>query len=459
MSGSPSRWSQRTYRGSIRVRLTVVATLAVVVVLAVASIAVVVSQRRVLTENLDEALVLQADTVSPLLDEGTLPASLPSRGDEDSFVQVLAADGSVVAATESVAGRPALVAVPVQAGSTWRDVDELPVDDARFRVLTRRAPGAEGDAVIVAAAPLDDVDESTRVLSVSLAIIVPLAALALALMVWLLVGRTLRPVEEIRREVVDMGGRDLSRRVPEPDGNDEVARLARTMNAMLARIEHAVDRQRQFLADASHELRSPLTRMRTELEVDLAHPERSDPIATERSVLDETVGMQQLVEDLLHLARSDSDAAWEPDRRVVDLDDLVLGHALRIRAERPIDVRTALVDAVQLRGDERALSRAVGNIADNAARHAASWVSFEVTEAPGTAVIAISDDGPGIPADRHNQVFERFRRLDDARARDAGGSGLGLAIAREVITRHGGTISIDPMFEPGARFVVHLPID
>ncbi len=283
-------------------------------------------------------------------------------------------------------------------------------------------------------------------------------AVLLAVLIWWLVGHTLRPVEAIRAEVADIGGSDLHRRVPVPSGDDEIARLARTMNTMLERVDDAAQAQARFVADASHELRSPLTRIRSELEVDLAHTDRSDLAATHRSVLQETVGLQHLVEDLLLLARTGAGAATATSASAVDLDDIVVSLARRLRADGQVAVDITDVTAVQVRGHAAALTRAVGNLADNAARHATDTVTLTLGERDHSAVLAVSDDGPGIPPEDRERVFERFTRLDEARAAHDGGAGLGLAIARDIVERHGGTLAVDPDHHPGARLVVTLPL-
>jgi signal transduction histidine kinase len=269
----------------------------------------------------------------------------------------------------------------------------------------------------------------------------------------------LRPVEAIRNEVAMIGGKDLERRVSVPAGDDEIARLARTMNGMLGRIETATRRQQQFVADASHELRNPLTRIRSELEVDAAHPESADLAATHRSILDETIALQQLVDDLLQLARADAGVAATPATRgPVDLDDVVLREAARLRASAAtITVDTSNVSGAQVSGDPAQLTRVVRNLADNAARHAAAAVTFTLTEQDHSAVLTVTDDGPGIPAEDRERVFERFTRVDDARNAAHGGAGLGLSITREIVQAHGGRVAIDPDHAPGTRVVVVLP--
>ncbi len=254
-----------------------------------------------------------------------------------------------------------------------------------------------------------------------------------------------------------IGAEDLHRRVPEPTTADEIGRLARTMNAMLARLEDSTDRQQRFVADASHELRSPLTGIRAQLEVDLAHPERADWEATERDVLDDAIRLQRLVDDLLALATADASALDESHRAPVDLDEIVLTEARRLRSRTTHHVDTAGVSGAQVEANADQLVRAVRNLLDNAARHARSTVTVTL---PRDRVRRRDDRRrrrPGHPGRASaSSVFERFTRLDDARTRDRGGTGLGLAITREVVTAHGGTISITNT--PGACFTVVLPL-
>ncbi len=436
----------RSGRRSVRFRITATAAITVFVVLALAGLALVTAQRRVLTSNLDESLEQVANELSsaPSLPTGTLSGF----GDDDSFAQVVGADGTVLAATANLAGKESVLdPVPDVIRPQLRTLDGPPHDEARFRVRTQRVAGSQPGAIVHVGGTLDDIDESTRTLARSLAVTTPTLALLLAALIWGLVGRTLRPVESIRAEVEGIGGRELSRRVPEPGTGDEVDDLARTMNAMLARLEESAERQQRFVADASHELRSPLTRMRTELEVD----------GGASSVLDEVVAMQRLVTDLLYLARSSSDAAAPTRRARIDLDDLVLRSASQLRAERSIEVDTRAVSGAQVDGDPDQLGRVVTNLLDNAGRHARSTVTVTLSESEGEAVLSVADDGPGIPPADRERIFERFTRLDAARTAGDGGSGLGLAITRDIVAAHGGTITVDPSFAPGARLVVRLP--
>ena len=449
----PRRWGAAM--ATVRFRVAAIATAAVLVVLAVTGFVLVATQARLLTDGLDETLDARADELANRVREGELPPTLLGLGDEDSVVQVVR-DGDVVAASPPALGEPPVAGLPSGGRTADRQtVDHLPPDGGDGRVRSLVVETSDGPALVLVAASLEDVHESTRVLSAALSVAVPVVAALLAALIWWLVGRTLRPVEAIRAEVAGIGGGDLDRRVPVPPGHDEVARLARTMNAMLDRVENAVRRQQRFTADASHELRSPLTRIRSEVEVDLAHPEGADLRATHRSVLDEVSGLQRLVGDLLHLARSDATAA-PVARQPVDLDDVVLTEAQRVRNSGRVLVDATGVSAARVSGDSSQLGRVVGNVADNAARHARSAITITLSERNGDAVLTIADDGPGIPPEAAERVFDRFVRLDEARS-GGGGTGLGLAIARDIVERHGGTIAVDAQHQPGARIVIRLP--
>ncbi|WIV61238.1 ATP-binding protein [Amycolatopsis nalaikhensis] len=273
---------------------------------------------------------------------------------------------------------------------------------------------------------------------------VPVVALLISVIAWLAVRRSLRPVEAIRAEVAEIGAHDLSRRVPDPRGRDEIARLAGTMNTMLERLDEAVTRQSRFTSDASHELRTPLASLRTQLEVLLAHPDRLDwRHACENALLDVT-RLQDLVADLVLLGKLDHAG---PDH----LEAVPLSEVAEAVAAGRAEVVVGGTPVV--RGHRSRLERLVRNLVDNARRHAVSRVVVEVSVVDGWAVLAVEDDGPGIPEADRERVFDRFVRLDDARARDEGGSGLGLAIVADIARAHGGTAVV----ERGSRFVVRLP--
>jgi signal transduction histidine kinase len=252
------------------------------------------------------------------------------------------------------------------------------------------------------------------------------------------VGRSLHPVEAIRRRVATITGRDLRARVPVPAARDEVARLAETMNAMLDRLEASANTQRRFVSDASHELRSPLTTLRAGLEL-LATQQPATAGTTMDMVIEETDRLDRLVSALLLLARAD-DQGLALRAADVDLDDLVDAERQRLHHSHLAIVVTA--QPVRVRGDAHQLAQALRNLVDNAVRYARRTVAVRLWQENGFALLEVADDGPGIPATDRERVFERFVRLDESRSRDAGGSGLGLAIVREIANAHGGYVRV-----------------
>lgn len=441
-------------RRTVRLRITVLATVIAGALLVGIAVLLVVVQQRTLTRSLDDSLRQRADAAAELL-ALAVPESLPGSGDDDA-TQLVDAAGSVVSASTNLTGSGPIAADP--GNGDLITVRRLPALEDDMRVLSRTIRGPDGERLILhVAAAADDVADSVAILRTSLLVAIPLAVALLAGLVWWLVGRSLQPVEAIRAEVASITGGRLDRRVPIPMGDDEIASLAFTMNQMLDRLESAAERQQRFVADASHELRSPLTRIRSELEVDLATPETSDPTTTHRSVLEEVAAMEHLVDDLLHLARRDAGQS-EVRQEPVDLDDLVLLEAERLRTRTALTVDTSAVSAAQVVGDRAQLARAIRNLIDNASRHAASTVSLELVESGPSALLTIIDDGPGIPEDQRQRIFERFARTDEGRSRGDGGTGLGLAIVRDIVERHGGTVSVGDGDGRGARLLVRLPV-
>lgn len=449
----------------IRARITLVAATLVLFVLALAGFALVSAQRAVLTDSVDEVLTRRAEAVVEAVDavasspgDGTAPSpisgaalTLPGDGDEESWAVVIGASGTVVAETER-ASRGIRLAAPPGKSAVFSAVTAPNGEQYRVR------SGRVDDLVVHTSTPLDDVNESVDALVRGLAVSVPLTTLLLAAGVWLLVGRVLRPVEAIRREVATIRGETLDRRVPEPATRDEIARLAATMNEMLDRIERASTEQRRFVDDASHELRSPLARMRAELEVDLAHPELADAVGTQERIRTDLIALQRLVDDLLAIAAID-EGSRSAATRLVDLDDVVFREVASLRATRPgLTIDTAGITAARVLGRASQLSRAIANLLENAATHGAPPIVVRLVEQENHAVLEITDSGRGIRTEDADRIFDRFVRLDDARTPDRSGVGLGLAIVRTVVVTHGGSIALDTGFEPGTRFVVRLPL-
>jgi signal transduction histidine kinase len=305
---------------------------------------------------------------------------------------------------------------------------------------------------LVVAASLENADKSVTTLRHALWLATPLLILLVALMTWFFVTRALQPVESMREEVEEIGASTMDRRVAVPDTDDEVQRLALTMNKMLDRLETSQNRQRQFVSDASHELRSPIASMRAELEVALAHPEAAEWPAVAQRVLGERDRLERLVDDLLQLARLEEAASAR--REDVDLDDLVLTEAAHARR---VPIATTGVSAGRVSGDRRSLEQVVRNLLDNAARHATSAVETSVSSVNGHVVLRVDDDGSGVAPEDRERIFQRFARADDGRGRDQGGAGIGLALVQRVVATHGGTVVCTDSPTGGARFEVTLP--
>ena len=304
------------------------------------------------------------------------------------------------------------------------------------------------------AVPVNDIQQSQRVLGITLLLAYPPLVVIMALIAWRVIGSTLRPVETLRSGAARISGNDQDERLAVPESADEIRALALTLNDMLDRLAVARGRQRAFVADAAHELRSPLASMRTQLEV-AQHLGEGGELATD--LLADGVRLSTLVEDLLLLARAGSDSRHPPTRASLDVRALLVTTAERYGGAR-VPVSVAAGPAVYANVNSEELRRALANLVDNAVRHAGSQVVLAVHTEGGGAVLTVIDDGPGIPAEERERVFERFARLDDARDRDAGGTGLGLAIVKELLRRSDGSISLqDNPSGPGLAAVVRLP--
>ncbi|MGW3827506.1 sensor histidine kinase [Streptomyces sp. NPDC005071] len=327
-------------------------------------------------------------------------------------------------------------------------------DTADYRFASVSATTGAGVTLTVhAGAPLATEQKAVGSVRDAMLIGLPVMLLIVAAVTWLTTRRALRPVEGIRAEMAAItASEDLSRRVPEPGSRDEIARLARTTNETLTALEASVDRQRRFVADASHELRSPIASLRTQLEVGAAHPDLLDV----PGAVTDTVRLQALAADLLLLARLD--AGERPGNTRLDMGALVHEEVSQRTGDRiPVTVSVPPSEPLEVTGSRGQLARIIGNLLDNAERHAEGSVAVSVRTERGSVVVAVSDDGAGVPEPERQRIFERFVRLDDARSRDEGGAGLGLAIARDVARRHEGTLTVTRSPEGGARFELRLP--
>jgi heavy metal sensor kinase len=319
----------------------------------------------------------------------------------------------------------------------------------------------EDGSLVVVGAPLEDTADALARLRGLLVIGGPLAIALASLVGWLVAGAALRPVERLRIEAEAVSASEPGRRLPVPATGDELARLAQSLNRMLARLETAVERERRFVRDASHELRTPLANLKTELDVALRRARTPEELERAvRSASEETDRLARLADDLLVLARAEGGRL--PVRREdVDLGALVADAAEGFAAratERGVALETT-VAAVPARVDPARIRQAIGNLVDNALRHTSEGgqVSVEVSHDGPTAVIVVRDTGTGFQTDLGERAFEPFSRGDAARSRTDGGTGLGLAIVRAVVDAHGGTATAANRPEGGAEVRIQLP--
>lgn len=414
--------------------------------------------RQALVDDLASAAALRSQDLATLAAQDSLPQPIPI-GDADEALVEVVADGQVVAASANAPDAPALtLEAPPPDTTTVAHVASLPItddEDDGFLVAATSVATPDGLITVYVASSLEDVDETLEEATQLGLQALPMLVIILAGGIWILVGRTLAPVDAIRAETEAITGSDLHRRVPEPDREDEIGRLARTLNRMLERLEDASGRQRQFVADAAHELRTPVASIRTTLETARTSPRRIDWDDVSGDVLADTIRMQQLTEQLL-LARIDADRL--PLRmQAVDLDDIIIRTIARHRPDPGVEVEAAHIQPLQITGEPILLEQVVRNLIDNATAHATHRVEIALRQDRDAAILTV-DDGPGIPPEARRAVSERFTRLDHARTRTStSGAGLGLAIVADILAAHGGTIHATDSPLGGARLTVSLP--
>lgn len=425
-------------RLTLRGRLILIGVSGVAVALAVGGLLLVTVLRLVLLNAVDDGARQTAHSVVALIDAGELPNPVPTAGTE--YVQVLD-DGATVRAASIGADRLAALLTPnelraVRAGRVLTVGGDRLGLSGELRVLAESTGSGADERTVVVAVPVQNVRQSVLTVRDALFVVYPLMLIGLAVLAWRVVGWTLRPVEALRAGAEEISA-SHSGRLPVPDGDDEVHRLALTLNRMLDRLESARVRQRAFVADAAHELRSPIASLRTQIEV-ADHLGEAAPTADLCAEVDR---LARLVDDLLLLARADERDPGLRRREPVELTGLLTAAAAG-RVEARVPVTPPYVAPQWTEGDPVALRRVVDNLLNNACRHAATGVSMDVVRAGRRVLVTVTDDGPGIPQQDRARVFDRFTRLDDARARDQGGTGLGLPIVRELVRLHGGTVSL-----------------
>ncbi len=479
---------------SIRFRITALATALVAVTLVVASLAILTLVRADLLSTAEETL--SAALEEQALDLEQAYADLAFEADFDSYVTTFAgpsdfevagqeaelgsflqdadgmAYGDVLLEDEAFA---TLVLDPTS-GEVIQLIDPVSqepledaelagvLDDVQFGVIDPELyfndpelmAAESGEPLLVGATSLDAIEASVDALQDALLLIVPLLLTTFAALAWWLVGRALKPVVSITARVNKISSANLEQRVPVPSSGDEVSELAVVMNRMLARLQRGDERQRQFSADASHELRSPLATLRTAAELIHRHSDLERARGLASDIVAESDRLDDLIGDLLELARLDEDSghdSWED----VDLVELAQAEAARAELDGRATVKVVSSDiAPSVHGSARQLRRLVANLVDNACRHADSVV-VTVEHCPeGDPVLVVADDGPGVAPEQADKIFERFSRLSEARDRHSGGTGLGLALVKAISERHGANIEVGRSSDGGAEFTVRF---
>jgi signal transduction histidine kinase len=442
---------------SLRARLLAVGVTGVALALALGSVVLYAVLTFTVNRTVDDGAFATAQAVSAMVSENTIPNPLPVSGSQ--VVQVVNGSGAVVSASMS-ADRLTPLLRPAELARALTG-ERISVPGARaglsgtMRAIALQAGAPSASRNIIVAVPVNDVEQSQRVLRVTLLFAYVPLVVVMALIAWRVIGSALRPVETLRSGAARISGSDQDERLAVPETADEIRALALTLNDMLDRLAASRGRQRAFVADAAHELRSPLTSMRTQLEVAQRLGEGGQ-LATD--LLADVARLSTLVEDLLLLARAGSDSSHPAVREPIDVTALLDATAQRYAGGR-VPVSVTRGPSVFANANSEELRRVLANLVENAVRHASSEVVLAARAEGGGAVLTVVDDGPGIPAEERERVFERFARLDDARDRDAGGTGLGLAIVRELLRRSDGSISLQdsPSGPPGIAAVVHLP--
>lgn len=448
---------------SVRARSALAAMLVVALALGSGAALLYFVLQRSLLSGLDSAATARAgEVVSELRADGVngLDAELKATGTEGQLVQVVNAEDEVVASSSSRAGEEPITDLRPPLGQVRQEkAGPFKILSAQrpFLVWTQAVRATDGNPyIVIVASYTEGQRQSVRTVLRLLLIGFPGLLVLVGIAIWVLIGRALNPVEQIRARVAGIGAGRLDERVPIPSTRDEVAGLAITMNRMLDRLQAAQQAQRQFVSDASHELRSPLATLTATLAV-------ADADVSGRAWRDlhdvmaaEAARMGTLVENLLLLARAD-DQGLRIVVVEVDLDDLLEAEAHRLRTSSGVSVSTAIEPARML-GDRLQLSQLLRNLVDNASRHAHSSVRLDLTVSGEVATITVDDDGPGIPETERERVFERFVRLDESRDRASGGAGLGLPIVREVTRGHAGAVAVGSSPGGGCRVIVQLPV-
>ncbi|MGW0199765.1 sensor histidine kinase [Nonomuraea sp. NPDC003201] len=442
-------WWARSLRG----RVTLIATAVAALVLIPVAVAGVITARSLMTASVFRDTRDTAERIAYEMRGGALPmgAAIPVPNPPVDLIQVVGPNGQILASSDAARNLPPLSDIrPTPENRVVSVMNCLPTEC--IHVTAVRVSMFADSPVVYAGRSTPDLLANRGlevVVFIEVGVLIGLASWA----TWLVTGRALRPVATMRAELDAVHAGDLSRRVTQPPGADEVSQLARSVNGTLARLERSAQQQRQFASDASHELRTPIAGLRAQLESAQLYPDDTDVEALVDSALRDTDRLEAIITDLLLLARIGSRVDVVKER--VDLAELVR-QELSVRCDK-VPVHVELTEGVVVEGVRLQLARVLTNLLDNAQRHAEHTVQVEVRrEGEHTALLAVENDGVEIAEEDRERIFQRFTRLDAARSRDAGGTGLGLAIARDVVVAHGGQITVEDRVG-GARFVLRLP--
>jgi signal transduction histidine kinase len=465
--------------GSVRVRITALGVLIVFIALALGGAGLLGLLRRGTLRSARTDVQVRAAEVAALGQQKALPRPLPPIvGELPTLLQVVEANGTVSTASAQLLDREPLFSFTNGSPVRGRAM-ELSVGSrgAKSRWWVQAEPTTINgrSTIVIVATSLLGPDQTLAELRALLGVGVPLLCLLAGLLTWLVIGRALRPVEQMRRDVAELaqhGHGVTGGSVIEPAIDDEIGRLARTLNQLLARLDHSSTMQRRFVADASHELRGPVANIRVALEVAQAHPELTDWVRISDEVLEQDNRMGRLVDDLLFLARSDDDLARRRNQEL-NVGDVVKGavtmksqtlESARVsddrggsEAQRRVAVRLVRCDTAPVLDDPDQVLSIITNLLDNAVRFASSQVTVSVAATPGWMELTVIDDGPGIPEADRELIFDRFYRVDQHRSREGGGAGLGLSIVARLVSEREGTVQVGDA-KPGARFTVRLPL-
>ncbi|MCV7289731.1 HAMP domain-containing histidine kinase [Mycolicibacterium wolinskyi] len=452
-----ARLFQPKYWG-VSARSAAVAGSVVFVALTVAGVVLAAVVYRTLLSGVESAAVHRVGQISADLESGgpaQLDATLLATDRRVLAVQVMAPNGTVVRRSPSAPTTPLIPLDEIGPGLQI-GIPEHASPFGQIQFSSGTVDTRSGRYIVLVGEGTEAVMSTVQAVAIALAVWTPLVMGVSAAATFVLVRRSMRSVDRIRTRVAEISTSDLAERVPVPNSRDEIAALAQTMNEMLARIEDGHAAQKRFVADASHELRSPLATIISALEVAADHPELLDQELAVSTLMPEAHRMRLLVDDLLLLARADEHglAMGHDD---VDLDDLAAREAEKLRRETSLQIR-ADISPTRVTGDAGALARVLRNLVDNAARHTVSLIDISVHTDGDRAVMSVGDDGPGIPEPDRLRVFDRFVRLDPDRSRRGGGSGLGLAIVAEVVAAHHGSVRIEDSPAGGTRVTVQLPL-